>query len=143
MRLTQRITLVIPQALLESKADEAITREDYLAVARRLERDVCALAQRGVMWNAVVRPLDAFMISFDLDARHHTRLHSIAKQLQRKLFRGAALGGGGADAPPPPPRPVETLADLKIEPVDERIPFDPETDNIKRRNGTRVGTPAR
>jgi predicted acylesterase/phospholipase RssA len=76
--------------LLQEKADEDITREDYVDIVRRIERDFLAGVQRNIRTRVIAGWWTNFKLIF---WRTYTRTNRVGELYERELF--ARVGDGG------------------------------------------------
>ncbi len=107
--------------LLKKKNDADITREDYIAIVRNLERDFLA----GVQRNLRVRLLADFStnVKMILAPNTYSRTQRIGELYEEELFSRVADGKG--DQP-------RYMSDLLIQPKGEPDSFAPKNDNWRR-----------
>ncbi len=107
--------------LLQKKNDAEITREDYIAIVRNLERDFLA----GVQCNLRVRLLADFSTNMKmiLAPNLYSRTQRIGELYEEKIFSRVADGKG--DKP-------RYMSDLLIQPKGESASFSPKNDNWRR-----------
>jgi predicted acylesterase/phospholipase RssA len=77
--------------LLQTKLDEEITREDYVDIVRRIERDFLAGVQRNIRTRVIAGWWTNFKLIF---WRTYTRTNRVGELYERELF--ARVGDGGA-----------------------------------------------
>lgn len=105
--------------LLQTKADHEITREDYIAIVRRMQREFLAGVQMNLRtmlfrsWGANLRTL--FQPGY-------TRTHELGSLFERYIYSRAGDGQVG-------PR---YLSDLLIRPLGASPDFNPKLDNWRR-----------
>jgi predicted acylesterase/phospholipase RssA len=106
--------------LLHTKADADITREDYIDIVRRVERDFL----RGVQRNVRTRVAAEFLTNLKLIfARGYSRTLRAGELYESEIF--ARVEDGGGDAP-------RWLNDLYITPLGESPDFNPKYQNWSR-----------
>lgn len=106
--------------LLQSKRDEEITREDYIRLVQKIERDFV----RGVQSN--IRTRVAAEIWTNLKTvfkKNYSRTERIGELFEEKLFSLVEDGGQRRD---------RWLNDLFINPAGDRADFNPKRDNWRR-----------
>lgn len=78
--------------LLRSKPDAEITREDYIEIVQRLERDFLAGVQKNIRMRGAANFLANFRAIF---RRSYSRSERIGELLERHIFSRVQDGGGG------------------------------------------------
>lgn len=107
---------------LETKADEDITREDYLDIVRRVQRDFL----KGVQENIRTLALADFRKNMDMIfAKSYSRSHRLGELYEEELYSKIQ-----DDHPQDQPR---TMQSLLIGPKGETKPFLPKFSNWRRR----------
>ena len=112
--------------LLQSKADADITREDYVDIVQRIERDFLAGVQRNIRTRILAEWWTNIKLVF---SRTYTRTNRAGELYDRELF--AHVPG---DAPAPGGKAPSTrhLDELYVTPCGEDKSFHPKYDNFRR-----------
>jgi predicted acylesterase/phospholipase RssA/tetratricopeptide (TPR) repeat protein len=111
--------------LLESRADNEITRDDYVGIVQRVERDFLEAVQK----NPRMRALGSWRSNLRMLGRHYSRTVRIGEVLEEDLYaRVAGDVPGVQDAGSVP------LSGLYIRPAGEGPEFTPKYDNWRRSN---------
>jgi predicted acylesterase/phospholipase RssA len=105
--------------LLQEKTDDEITREDYIEIVRRIERDFLAGVQRNIRTRATTEFLTNLKLIFVLN---YSRTQRVGELYEKEIFSRVDDGEGGS------PR---WLNDLHIRPKGEER-FSPKLHNWKR-----------
>jgi hypothetical protein len=109
------------QNLLQSKADDEISREDYIAIVRRIERDFLDGVQRNIRTRVLANPVtNAKILLFP----NYSRSERIAELYEKEFFSKVRDGKGGA---------ARCLNQLMVQPKDDVAPFVPKNHNWRRR----------
>lgn len=115
------------QRLLESQEESTLTREDYLQLVERLERDFLAAVQKNIRMRVMGNPLANLRA---LLSSRWTRTREAGRQYERHFY--LPIGGRSSGR--------ITMEDLLIQPAGEgekdpggRPSFNPRRDNWKRR----------
>jgi hypothetical protein len=66
--------------LLQEKRDEDTTREDYIAIVQRIERDLLAGVQRNIRWRVAADAVTLFRVMFDRDYSRTVRAGELYEQ---------------------------------------------------------------
>jgi Predicted esterase of the alpha-beta hydrolase superfamily len=106
--------------LLQEKADQQITKEDYIEIVKRVERDFLAGVQTNIRTSVVANPFVNLKMIFSSNYSRTTRLG----ELYEKRIFSRVEDGEGAKA--------RWLNDLQIRPIGEHIDFHPKNDNWRR-----------
>ncbi len=96
--------------LLQEKPDAEITREDYIAIVQRMERDLLAGIQRNIRWRVDSEALTLLRVIFDRDYSRTAR----AGELYEKEIYARVQDDE-----------VRRLRDLTIKPADGQEHFHP------------------
>jgi predicted acylesterase/phospholipase RssA len=107
--------------LLQTKRDEDITREDYLNIVRRLERDFLAGVQQNIRMQAVADLLSALRMTFQPG---YSRTSRAGELFETELFSRVEDGEG--DRP-------RLMRQLTIAPLGAPANFRPKYHNWRRR----------
>jgi predicted acylesterase/phospholipase RssA len=106
--------------LLQTKAENEITRQDYIDIIQRIQREFLAGIQRNIRTRVLANPLaNIRMILFP----HVSRSQRVGELYEKHLFSRVNDGAGGA------PR---LIRGLTVEPKDEPG-FSPKSNNWRRR----------
>jgi predicted acylesterase/phospholipase RssA len=108
------------RSLLERKADREITREDYVEIVRRIERDFLRGVQRNIRTRVVANLWSNLQMTF---APHYSRTQRAGDLFEKELFR---LAGDGKSQPP------FYLNELTVQPKGEADGFSPQDHNWRR-----------
>jgi predicted acylesterase/phospholipase RssA len=108
--------------LLETKADQDITREDYMDIVRRVQQDFLAGVQRNIRSLALADWRKNLEMIF---SKKYTRSHRLGELYEEELFAKV-----GDHHPKDQPR---TMRELLIKPKDEEKDFHPKFSNWRRR----------
>ena len=104
--------------LLETKRDREITREDYIAIVKRMERDFLA----GVQMNLRTRLFAGWIANFrSLLVRGYTRTQYLGEMFEKHIYSRVQENAS-----------VPFLNDLQISPKDSEHDFNPKLDNWRR-----------
>ena len=106
--------------LLTEKEDSAVTREDYIEIVRRLERDFLAGVQRNIRMRVTANVLTNLKMAFN---PNHSRSVTIGELYESELYSKVQDGEGGR------PR---YLNELFILPKGEEEGFQPKYHNWRR-----------
>jgi predicted acylesterase/phospholipase RssA/MinD-like ATPase involved in chromosome partitioning or flagellar assembly len=107
--------------LLQEKADDDITAQDYIDIVGRLETDFLLGVQRNIRTRVVGSLLSNLKMIF---APHYSRTLRAGELFEREIFSRVEDGGGKA------PR---ILSELRIQPKDSVPGFQPKYHNWRRR----------
>lgn len=105
--------------LLEEKADEEITREDYIEIVRRVGRDFLAGVQRNVRTRVAAEP----WTNLKMTVGNYSRTLRAGELYESEIFSRVRDGGGGR------PR---WLNELFVRPKGEGPDFRPKYNNWRR-----------
>lgn len=116
--------------LLEEKADEEITREDYVGVVRRVQRDFLAGVQRNVRTRVAANLFINLRMIFGADhwllrkvfGPHYSRTMRAGELFEREIFQRVK----GIGAPP------YWLNEMHVRPKGETEDFNPKHHNWRR-----------
>jgi predicted acylesterase/phospholipase RssA/MinD-like ATPase involved in chromosome partitioning or flagellar assembly len=106
--------------LLESKADDQITREDYIEVVRGLERDFLPAVQRNLRTRVAANPLASARMVID---SHYSRTQRIGELYEKEIYSKVSDGRKG-------PRYMDEM--LIVPHGEDRDSFAPKLDNWTR-----------
>jgi predicted acylesterase/phospholipase RssA len=106
--------------LLQEKADRQITKEDYIEIVKRVERDFLAGVQTNIRTSVVANPFVNLRMIF---SSNYSRTTRVGELYEKRIFSRVEDGEGAR------PR---WLNDLQIRPIGERINFHPKNDNWRR-----------
>jgi len=106
--------------LLESKGDEAITRDDYVALVQKLERDFLAGVQGNIRMRATASLTNGLRSLF---RRDYSRSERLGRLLESELF--ARVDDGNNEK-------RRFLNELLIRPLNASEGFTPQGDNWRR-----------
>jgi predicted acylesterase/phospholipase RssA len=106
--------------LLQTKADDEITREDYIAIVRRIERDFLNGVQRNLRTRVAAEILTNLKTVFK---RNYTRTERVGELFEKVLYSKVEDGGGHAE---------RWLDELRVSPKGEPHGFYPKRDNWRR-----------
>ncbi|UFS70688.1 patatin-like phospholipase family protein [Geomonas sp. RF6] len=110
------------QHLLERKEDSAITREDYIEIVKRLEKEFLA----GVQTNIRTRVAANLWINFRMLASpHYSRTLRVGELYEKKIYSRVPDGKGDKE---------RYLGDMMVAPKGERRGFSPKEQNWRRVN---------
>lgn len=104
--------------LLQEKYDDEITRDDYIAIVQRLERDLLAGIQHNIRWRVAAEAPTLLRVIFDRDYSRTARAG--------ELYEEEIYARVDDDK-------VRCLRDLKIKPRGGPEPFHPREHNWRRR----------
>ena len=113
------------QNLLETRIDADISREDYIALVRRLQDRFLAGIQRNLRVRALANLIDNFKFAFGTS---YTRSHRMGELYERELFSRIADR--------PPTTTARQMRQLLVQPADRKDPaaaFKPKFSNWRRR----------
>jgi predicted acylesterase/phospholipase RssA len=109
------------QHLLQSKTDDEISREDYIAVVRRIERDFLAGVKRNIRTRVVINPITNLkMLLFP----NFSRSERVAELYEKEFFSRVRDGKG---------KKPRCLRQLMVAPKGHSGSFSPKHDNWRRR----------
>jgi predicted acylesterase/phospholipase RssA len=106
--------------LLCEKPDQEITKEDYIGIVKRLERDFLAGVQTNIRTRVLANPWTNLRMIF---SSNYSRTRRVGELYEKKIFSLVKDGEGGK------PR---WLNELKIQPKGEDPDFHPKDDNWRR-----------
>ncbi|HEX8707469.1 MAG TPA: tetratricopeptide repeat-containing protein [Pyrinomonadaceae bacterium] len=106
--------------LLQSKPDNQITREDYIEIVRRIQRDFLAGVQRNIRTRVLAELATNLKMMF---VPNYTRTIRAGELYEREIFSRVPDGEG--DRP-------RWLNELKVQPVDGPPDFSPQYHNWRR-----------
>ncbi|HEX6291488.1 MAG TPA: tetratricopeptide repeat-containing protein [Herpetosiphonaceae bacterium] len=106
--------------LLQSKADHEITRQDYIDLVARIERQFVTGVQRNIRMRVGAEFLTNLMMLFRL---HYSSTQRVGELYEREIFSRVADGEGNQ---------ARWLSNLLIKPVGERDNFNPKYHNWRR-----------
>jgi predicted acylesterase/phospholipase RssA len=106
--------------LLCEKPDQEITKEDYIEVVKRVERDFLAGVQTNIRTRVLANPWTNLRMIF---SSNYSRTRRVGELYEKKIFALVKDGEGGK------PR---WLNELKIQPEGEGPDFHPKDDNWRR-----------
>ncbi len=117
--------------LLQEKADEEITREDYIELVRRVERDFLKGVQRNVRTRVASEPWTNLKMIFGSDSAPlrwffgpaYSRTMRAGELFESEIFSRVEDGGGGAS---------RYLSQLYVRPKGEPEDFRPKQGNWQR-----------
>src|SRR5262249_54181835 len=112
--------------LLQSKADADITREDYVDIVQRIERDFLAGVQRNIRTRILAEWWTNIKLVF---SRTYTRTNRAGELYDHELF---ACVPGDAPAPGGEAPATRYLDELYVTPCGEDKSFHPKYDNFRR-----------
>jgi predicted acylesterase/phospholipase RssA len=112
--------------LLQTKRDEEVTREDYVDIVRRVERDFLAGVQRNIRTRVIAEWWTNIKLVF---SRTYTRTNRAGELYERELYARVGDGGAQDDKGREAPR---WLNDLRVTPEGEAPGFHPRYDNWRR-----------
>lgn len=104
--------------LLQEKTDEEITRDDYIAIVQRIERDLLAGVQRNIRWRVAADVVTLFRVMFDRD---YSRTARAGELYEQEIYSRVDDDK------------VRVLRDLKITPRGAPAHFHPRRHNWRRR----------
>ncbi len=108
--------------LLENKADEDITRQDYIDIVRRLERDFLQGVQKNIRTRVAAELLTNLKMIF---LPGYSRTMRAGELYEKWLFSKVPDGNGAK---------LRWITDLYVKPKGEKVEFfKPRADNWKRR----------
>jgi predicted acylesterase/phospholipase RssA len=108
------------QRLLETKADSAITPDDYVAIIRRVASSFLAGVQQNVRMRAFGNPADNLRMYF---SKHYSRTHKIGELYEKHLYSRVERKGN---------EPARFISDLRIRPAQASPEFHPRDENWRR-----------
>ncbi|MGH8581410.1 MAG: patatin-like phospholipase family protein [Gammaproteobacteria bacterium] len=113
------------QRLLESKPDQAITRDDYVDIVRRVQEEFLKGVQTNIRTTALASFTDNLRMVF---TKHYSRSHRLGELYEKCIYAHVADGH-----PEGQPR---TMPDLIIKPEGDpdKANFDPKLSNRNRRS---------
>jgi predicted acylesterase/phospholipase RssA len=106
--------------LLSEKPDREITKEDYIGIVQRLERDFLDGVQTNVRTRVLANPWTNLKMIF---SSNYSRTRRVGELYEKKIFSRVRDGEGGK------PR---WLNELIIRPEGEGLDFHPKNDNWRR-----------
>jgi predicted acylesterase/phospholipase RssA len=106
--------------LLCENPDQEITKEDYIGIVKRLERDFLAGVQTNIRTRVLANPWTNLRMIF---SSNYSRTRRVGELYEKKIFSLVKDGEGGK------PR---WLNELKIQPQGEDPDFHPKDDNWRR-----------
>lgn len=107
--------------LLQAKRDEDVTREDYIEIVRRIERDFLAGVQENIRTRVAAEWLTNLKMAF---WPGYSRTQRVGELYERHLFSRVDDGEGGKE---------RWLNGLFVQPRDGPPKFNPKVDNWRRR----------
>jgi predicted acylesterase/phospholipase RssA len=108
------------QQLLETKPDDAVTREDYIAIVERVASSFLAGVQQNIRMRAFGNPIDNLRMYF---SRTYSRTHKIGELYETHLYSRVARNGS---------QPASCISDLRIRPKQASPEFHPRDENWRR-----------
>ena len=106
--------------LLGEKPDREITKEDYVGIVKRLERDFLAGVQTNIRTRAMANPWTNLKMIF---SSNYSRTQRVGELYEKNIF--ARVQDGDSDKP-------RWLNELKIQPKGEEPDFHPKNENWRR-----------
>jgi predicted acylesterase/phospholipase RssA len=106
--------------LIHEKTDREITREDYIEIVKRIERDFLAGVQTNIRTRVLASPVTNLRMIF---SSNYSRTLRVGELYEEKIFSRVSDGEG--DKP-------RWLNELKIQPKGETDDFHPKNDNWRR-----------
>src|SRR4030095_9710022 len=105
--------------LLRERPDRDITKDDYIKIVKRIERDFLAGVQTNIRTRVLANPITNLKMIF---SSNHSRTLRVGELYEKHIFSRIKDGEGGED---------RWLNDLKIHPKDDPN-FQPKNDNWRR-----------
>lgn len=109
------------QKLLQSRADAEITRDDYVALVRRVKEAFCAGVQRNMRMRTLTSLGASLKMAF---SRRYTRSNRLGELYEAHFYDGVDRRPPGRGRP---------MHELLIAPAGEPAPFKPRLHNWRRR----------
>jgi predicted acylesterase/phospholipase RssA len=107
--------------LLQTKADEEITRQDYIEIVQRIQREFLAGIQRNIRTRVLANPVaNIRMLLFP----NESRTERVGELYEKYLFSRVHDGKQGQ---------ARWINDLTIQPEGEKPGFNPKSNNWRRR----------
>lgn len=106
--------------LLSEKTDQEITKEDYIEIVKRLERDFLVGVQTNIRTRVLASPWTNLKMIF---SSNYSRTLRVGELYEENIFSHVKDGEGGK------PR---WLNELRIQPAGEAAGFHPKNDNWRR-----------